>query len=243
MKLFDRANAPTCFFERDPGAALSQRCLAEAVGSALLMLVVCCSALSVHGLLSSDPASSALPGLIAGALAIAGALVALIVALGAVSGGHFNPLITILQWLSGERGLQCMIAYVLAQISGAVAGALLGASLYAVESHAAAPLPAAAGALVLSELVATFGLLLIVAGAARGGKAETGPFAVGGWIAAGIVATPSRCYANPALTIAATVATGPAALAPSTAAVYVAAQALAMLIAFAAASILYPARQ
>lgn len=70
---------------------------------------------------SADP----LVRLIASAAATAGALTGLIVALGAVSGGHFNPLITGLQWLMGERRSDCVLAYMAAQLAGAITGSTL----------------------------------------------------------------------------------------------------------------------
>jgi glycerol uptake facilitator-like aquaporin len=68
--------------------------------------------------------------LLANAVATAGALVGLILAFGAVSDGHFNPLITTLQWLSRERNLRCTIAYCVAQMVGAVLGAFLANWLF-----------------------------------------------------------------------------------------------------------------
>jgi glycerol uptake facilitator-like aquaporin len=68
-------------------------------------------------------------GNVMSAFATCGALVGLIMALGPVSGGHFNPLVTSLQWLLGQRGHVCTIVYCVAQVAGAVIGALLANSL------------------------------------------------------------------------------------------------------------------
>ena len=75
-----------------------------------------------------------------------------------------------------------------------------------------------------SEVLATAGLMIVVFGCARSGKAETGPFALGAWLAGAIVATPSTSYANPAITLAALFASGPIALPADTASLYVVAE-------------------
>ena len=111
------------------------------------------------------PAGPAL-GLLFSALTIAGTLAGLIVALGAISGGHFNPLITALQWLGRERDLRCTLAYIAAQIIGAVGGAVLANIVFNTGSNADGPL-GVSWTLGMSELVASAGLMVIVFGSAR----------------------------------------------------------------------------
>jgi glycerol uptake facilitator-like aquaporin len=227
--------AQTCFFEQDPGAALTRRATAEGVGTLLLMLAATGSGLAVQHLLPE----SGILGLLASALATAGALVGLIIAFGSVSGGHFNPLITGLQWLGGERKLDCTLAYVAAQFAGAILGALLANVVFGSGSRA--PVFALVnGTLILSEALAAAGLMIVVFGCARSGRTETGPFAVGAWLSAAIVATPSSSYANPAITLAALVAAGPIALPRTTALLYVAAEVVGALVSFAVIAIAYP---
>ena len=166
----------------------------------------------------------------------------MIIALGAVSGGHFNPLITGLQWLSGERSLRGAVAYTAAQLTGAVAGAILAAFAFGAGARAGATPPVDAR-VVVGEMLATAGLLVIVFGCSRSAKRETGPFAVGVWLASAIIATPSTSYANPAVTLGALFATGPVALAPSTAVAYFAAELAGALAAFTVISMTYPVRR
>lgn len=166
--------AETCFFEQDPGAALIRRATAEGVGTLLLMLAAAGSGLTVQHLLPGGR----IPGLLASAFATAGALVGLIVAFGAVSGGHFNPLITALQWLGGERRLDCTLAYVAAQVAGAILGALLANGVFGSGMRPAVLLPATL-TLISSEVLAAAGLMIVVFACARSGRTETGPFAVG----------------------------------------------------------------
>src|SRR4051812_34120941 len=87
-----------CFHERDPGVPLARRATAEAAGTLLVMLAVTGAGLTAQRLAPDAPTV----GVLAVAVAAAGALIGLIVAFGTVSGGHFNPLITGLQWMAGE---------------------------------------------------------------------------------------------------------------------------------------------
>src|ERR1044072_4046941 len=125
-------SAATCFFELDTTVPLSRRVIAESLGTFLLMSVVCGSSIASSRLFAASPEwTSVFTG-----VAVSGALLAMIFTFGTVSGGHFNPLITILQWLAGERSARCMLWYVAAQISGALCGAWLTRLLFVVE-----PLP------------------------------------------------------------------------------------------------------
>ena len=128
-----------------------------------------------------------------------------------------------MQWLTGERPLQCTLAYVAAQCAGAIAGALIAKGLFDGGRSVSVPYgvtwPAA-----LSEVIASAGLMTVVFCCARSARKETGPFAVGPWLLAAIVATPSTSYANPAIAIAALFAAGPITLSPYQALAYVPAE-------------------
>lgn len=177
-----------CFVEDDASASLFRRSLAEGVGTAMLMIAVVGSGLQVGSSLLSS------------AMAISGSLIALILAFGAVSGGHFNPTITLMQWLSGKRKLDCTISYVASQIAGGLVGSLVSAIVFSVplgrpnfESPAISSLE--------SEGVASFGLMTVVFCCSRSTSKLAGPFAVGLWLLAAIVATPTGSIANPAVAI------------------------------------------
>ncbi|WP_421846349.1 aquaporin [Novosphingobium sp.] len=227
---------PACFHEADPGIALARRAAAEGAGTLLLAFAASAGGIAATRLLPGQPGAAALFV----ALAVAGALVALIVALGTLSGGHFNPLISFAQLLSGERTLPCAAAYIACQLAGGVAGGALGAALW----HAA---PAGAGGLgpagMASEFVASAGLMLIVLGSARSGRPETGPFAVGAWLVAAIIATPTGSYANPAVVVGAVVAAGPVALGAGSAPPYIAAEIAGTLFALAIIAGLFPKKE
>lgn len=221
----------TCFFERDPTHALARRAGVEAVGTMLLMFAATGSAIVA--------ASFGLPSaaaLLMHAVATSGALVGLIIALGAVSGGHFNPIITAGQWLAGERSTRCLVAYVICQTAGGIAGAVLARCVFAAAS--VTPSAPSDWSLVASEVLATASLMIVVFGCSRAKRADTGPFAVGVWLAGMIIFTPSS-YANPAIAIGALVAAGPIVIPASTAAYFVLAQILGGLIALWVVSLGY----
>lgn len=232
-----RPRPETCFFERDPGVALVRRAMVEGVGTLLLVLAATGAGLTASRLFFDNAALS----LLASAVTTAGALVGLILAFGAVSGGHFNPLITGLQWVAGERKLDCTLAYIAAQVLGGVAGALLAGLVFSGGGHPAV-LPTVGWKMVASEVVASAGLMMVVFGCARSGRKDTGPFAVGAWLTAAIVATPSTSYANPAIAVAALFATGPINLSPETALFYVVAEVAGALVALGCIEIAYPRR-
>jgi glycerol uptake facilitator-like aquaporin len=203
-RLTQTGNNTTCFYEANPSLPLLRRGLVEGVGTLLLMFIVTASAMLPS---LQPPANEA--RMLGSALIVPAALVSLVVAFGAVSGGHFNPLITFLQWLARERTSSCTLTYIGSQTVGAMLGACLAGEMLGMKRSG--PLTAEQGLWSTSEIVASAGLLVVVFGCARSGRAETGPFAVGAWLLAIAVTLPSA-YANPALTLGALVAAGPVAL-------------------------------
>lgn len=225
-------NDTACFYERDSSLALPRRVVVETAGTAFLMLAVVSSGLTFQRL-GADGAIAT----VAGAVAVAASLVGLILAFGAVSGGHFNPMITIMQWAWGDRSPRCTISYLCGQIVGAVIGSLLANSLF--PAGTTMPL-VATNSMVWSEVVAGCGLMTVVFGCARSGRPESGPFGVGAWLTAAIIALPSGSVANPAIAIGCLIAVGPVALSGATVAMYVPAELLGGLAAFFLISVCYP---
>ncbi|MDI7860335.1 aquaporin [Rhizobiaceae bacterium n13] len=215
-----------CFFEVDGTLHVLRRSFVEAVGACLLTVAMVGSGLAVEQKLAGEPIAASLVI----AISIAGSLVGLIIALGKVSGGHYNPLITIGQWLRGERSTVCTICYVVAQVVGGIVGSTIATTMFGTTAaHIADGVPSFG--LITSEFVAATGLLIIVIGCGRSSRWDTGPFAVGAWLTAAILATPSTSYANPAVTIAAVFAGGPVALTVVSAVTFVAAQIVGLLAA------------
>jgi glycerol uptake facilitator-like aquaporin len=231
-----RAGGDNCFVELGPLLPLPRRALIEGAGTFLLMFVIVGT-----GMLAQQPTSDALLRKLVAAVAISGALAGLILALGPLSGGHLNPLISALQWFPGRsRTLRCALFYVIAQAAGACAGAACANAIFDGDAMLYRLLPIS-GQGVASEAVCSMGLMTIVfAVSTRGGRRDAGSVAVGAWLLAAIVTAPSSPYANPAITLAATIADGQVRLPPGTVAVYVGAQFAGALIAFAIIAAIFP---
>ena len=179
------------------GPGLGRRVTAEAVGTALLLAAVVGSGIMGERLAGGNVAIA----LLANTLATGAALVALILAFGPVSGAHFNPAVTLAD--ASQRGLAwtAVPAYLVAQVAGAflgvaVAHVMFAEPLFAASRHARAGLPQ-----LVSEFVATFGLLAVIRGCARS-RAPAVPFAVAAYITAAYWFTASTSFANPAVTLA-----------------------------------------
>lgn len=229
------ASPGSCFHETAPYPALWRRTLIEAAGTALLVLAVAGSGLVSQKASFTDP----LLAQVVSAVVTGGALAALIVAFGAASGGHFNPLISVLQWLTGERPGRCAASYTIGQIGGGLAGALLANALF-LARHANGALNPGYLRFGVSEGVCTAALMTIVFGCARSKRRDAGPFAVGLWITAASLATPSSSLANPAIAFAALIAGGPLALPRNQVTVYLIAECLGAIAALPLIAIAYP---
>jgi glycerol uptake facilitator-like aquaporin len=224
-----------CFFEKDPDRGLARRALVEAFGTLLLVFAIAGSGL-VHRSLFHD---SSLVALMISAVVTGGALAALIVAFGSASGGHFNPLISLLQSVMGERAWRCALWYVLAQVCGGMAGAMLADIVFG--AHRSIPgAQSAPWRLGMSELVSTAALMTVVFACSRSGRRETGPFAVGMWITAASLATPSASLANPAITLATLLVGGPLARPAPLVLLYLVAECAGALVALPLVAVAYP---
>ncbi len=139
--------------------------------------------------------------LLANTMATGAALVALILTFGPISGAHFNPAVTVADASQGGLAWSAVPAYVVAQVVGAFAGVaiahvMFGEPLFTASRHARDGLPQ-----LVSEFVATFGLLAVIWGCVRS-RADVVPFAVAAYITAAYWFTASTSFANPAVTMA-----------------------------------------
>jgi glycerol uptake facilitator-like aquaporin len=176
---------------------LSRRIVAEVLGTAFLLAAVVGSGIMGEKLAGSNTAIA----LLANTLATGAILVTLIFTFGPISGGHFNPAVTLADAFQGGISWKDVPAYIAAQVLGAFIG--LGAAhlmfneaLIQVSQHARA-----GGGQLFSEFVATFGLLCVIWGCARL-RSEAVPVAVGLYITAAYWFTASTSFANPAVTLA-----------------------------------------
>ena len=176
---------------------LMRRAVAEFFATMLLLATVVGSGIMGERLAAGNIAIA----LLANTIATGAALVALILAFGPLSGAHMNPAVTLADaWVGGLRWSE-VPAYVVAQLLGAFAGVavahgMFGVAVFSLSTHARS-----GPAQVLSEFVATFGLLSVIWGCSRT-RAEAIPFAVGAYITAAYWFTASTSFANPAVTLA-----------------------------------------
>ncbi|MGW3912106.1 aquaporin [Streptomyces sp. NPDC005070] len=203
---------------------LGRRAVAEAVGSAALVAVVVGS-----GIQATELTSDVGVQLLANSLATVFGLGVLIALLGPVSGAHFNPVVTLAAWATGRRTgdgptAREVAAYIPAQVAGAVAGAVLADAMFGEPLVRWSTRDRFAGHLWLGEAVATAGLVLLVLGLARTGRARYAPVAVASYIGAAYWFTSSTSFANPAVTIGRAFTDTFAGIAPGSLGPFVAAQ-------------------
>ncbi|MFD5323135.1 aquaporin [Streptomyces sp. NPDC127092] len=218
-------------------APLPRRVLAEFTGTASLVAVVVGSGIRADSL-SQDIGVRLLANALASAIGL-GLLIALI---GPLSGAHFNPVVTLSEWWSQRRrdGGREAVAYIAAQLAGAVAGALLAEAMFGRAPGAVLATEQRAELhLLLGEAVATAGLVLVVQGLRRIGRPSLAPVAVAGYIGAAIWFTSSGSFANPAATVGRAFSDSFTGIAPGSVPAFAAAQLLGMLIGMALSVLLY----
>ena len=182
----------------DARPALLRRALAEFIGTAFLLIAVIGSGIAAQRLSPSDTGLE----LLENAVATGAALVAIILAVGPVSGAHLNPVVSAVDTAFGGLRRTELAAYVAAQTSGAVTGVVLANLMYSLPAVSVSQNTRSSGGHLLSEVIATFGLLLVVFGVVRAGRAMSAPFAVGAYITGAYLFTSSTSFANPAVTVA-----------------------------------------
>ena len=209
--------------------------LAEFIGTALLLATVVGS-----GIMAEQLTDDVGLQLLQNAFATAGVLTALILALGPVSGAHFNPAVTLADRALGGIDTPTAIGYIVVQFAGAIAGVVLADAMFDLPLVEWSTKDRSAGHLVLAEGVATFGLILVIFGVVRSGRSSVAAFAVGGYIAGAYYFTSSTSFANPAVTVARAMSDTFAGIAPASVPGFIAAQLLAVVVVVAVVKVLYP---
>jgi glycerol uptake facilitator-like aquaporin len=177
-------------------APLARRLLAEFLGSAFLAALVIGS-----GIAAAELTEDVGLRLLENAAATAVGLYAIILMFGPVSGGHFNPVVSLVDALFGGITWRDAAAYIPAQLAGCVGGAILANAMFELSAISVSGHHRASPAHLLAEVVATVGLLLVIFALARTGRAATAPAAVGAYIGAAYWFTSSTSFANPAITV------------------------------------------
>jgi glycerol uptake facilitator-like aquaporin len=219
--------------------ALVRRLVAEALGTAFLIIAVIGSGIMASRLSPADVGVQ----LLENAIATGGALVGLILMFGAVSGAHFNPIVSLVDRLLGAISSRDAALYSLAQTAGGCLGTVVANVMFSLPAVRLSTHVRSSGALWLSEVVATIGLLLVIHGCVRSGRASVVPFAVGAWIAGAYWFTSSTSFANPAVTVARMLSDTFAGIAPASAPMFIAMQLLGALLAFGLIRFLFPTTQ
>jgi glycerol uptake facilitator-like aquaporin len=220
---------------------LWRRTAAEALGTGLLVTVVIGSGIAAANLSPTDIGLQLLENSFATALGLA----VLILMLGPVSGAHFNPAVSVIDWWLGRHtgtGLtgRDLVAYVLAQVGGGIAGAILANLMYGETAISWSTTHRSAGHLYVGETVATAGLILLIFALAWSGRAHLAPLAVGAYIGSAYWFTSSTSFANPAVTIGRAFSDTFAGIAPSSVPGFIAFQAFGAIVGAALVAILYP---
>lgn len=177
--------------------SLGRAAAGEAIGTAMLLAIVVGSGIMGERLAQGNLAVA----LLANSLATGAGLFVLIVIFGPISGAHFNPIVSAVSIWDGRLSAQHGVVYVLAQICGAYVGvaiahAMFGLPIIQISAHIRPTLGEGLG-----EVVATFGLVLIILLALKY-RAESIPVAVAAYITSAYWFTSSTSFANPAVTFA-----------------------------------------
>src|SRR3954452_7835334 len=214
---------------------LWRQAMAEVLGSAGLVVVVIGSGIAAQRL-SHDVGLE----LLENALVTGAGLVALILAFGPVSGGHFNPVVTLADRAFGGVGNRQLAVYLPAQLAGGVVGAVLANLMFGLDAISISTHHRSSGGLWLSEALATFGLVVLIFGLVRAGKAAMAPFAVGAYITAAYWWSSSTSFANPMIDVARTLSDTFAGIAPASVPMFILMQVIGGAVAVAVVWILYP---
>lgn len=215
-----------------PPTDLPRRLLAEGIGSGFLVIAVIGSGITAESLSPDDVGLQ----LLENAAATTGALIGLIIMFATVSGAHFNPAVTLVERLLGTMTSRDAAAYVVAQVVGGCLGAVVTNAMFHEQTGRGlvflSQRDRSSTAELLSEVVATIGLLLIIHGSVRHAEPYVVAVAVGVWIGGAYFFTSSTSFANPMVSIARTLSDTFAGIAPASAPGFVAAQLVGALLAY-----------
>ncbi|RZS32240.1 glycerol uptake facilitator-like aquaporin [Herbihabitans rhizosphaerae] len=218
---------------------LSRKLIAELLGSAMLAAVVVGSGIAAQRLSPGDVGLQ----LLENAAATAVGLYAIILIFGPVSGGHFNPVVSLVDAALGGLSWKHAAAYVPVQVLGCVGGAVLANIMFAAPVVSISTTERITVPHGVAEVVATAGLVLVIFSLARTGRLDRAPAAVGAYIGAAYWFTSSTSFANPAITVGRVFSDTFAGIAPASVVPFIACQLLGGLAAIAIVRVLYPARQ
>jgi glycerol uptake facilitator-like aquaporin len=214
--------------------SLAQRCVAECLGTAFLLAAVVGSGIMAVKLSGGNGALA----LLCNTLPTGAILTVLILALGPVSGAHFNPAVTLAFVCSGELKWRTAALYAGSQILGGIAGVLAAHAMFDLPLWQVSQTVRSGGGQWFAEFIATLGLVLVIFCCLRAAR-EAIPYAVGLYITSAYWFTASTSFANPAVTIARSLSDTFAGIAPAGVLAFIAAQIVGALSGVLIASLLY----
>ena len=215
----------------------TRRVAAEGLGTALLLAAVVGSGIMAERLSGGSVGLA----LLANTVATAAALIALILTFGPLSGGHFNPAVTLVLALRGDTRWRDVPAYIAVQFCGAVGGVWIAHAMFAEPLWQFSQKVRSGPAQAFSEFVATFGLIAVIWSCSLR-RAEAVPYAVAGYIAAAYWFTASTSFANPAVTVARSLTDSFAGIRPTDVPAFMAAELLGAAVAAGLFTWLMPSR-
>ena len=214
---------------------MSRRLLAEFLGSALLAAVVIGSGIAAQEL-SQDVGLQ----LLENSVATAFGLFALILMFGPVSGAHFNPVVSLVDAAFGGLPWRTAAFYVPVQVVGCILGAVLANAMFELPAVSISGTDRVSAAHLLSEVIATAGLVVMIFSLVRSGRAAIAPAAVGAYIGAAYWFTSSTSFANPAITVGRVFSDTFAGIAPASVVPFILAQLVGGAVALGLVRFLYP---
>lgn len=214
----------------------TRRLVAEGVGTFFLLAGVIGSGIMAETLSPNDVGLQ----LLQNAFATAGVLVAIIFAFGAASGAHFNPAVTLAERAFGNIDTPMAARYIVVQVIGGILGVMAANVMFDLPAIEWSTKDRSAGHLVFAESIATFGLLIIIFGVVRSGRASVVAVAVAGYIGGAYYFTSSTSFANPAVTVARTFSDTFAGIEPASAPGFIGAQLVGVALAVVVARVIYP---
>lgn len=215
--------------------------LAEFVGTALLVTIVVGSGIAAAQLSPNDVGLQLLENSTATALGLG----VLILLFGPASGAHFNPVVSIADWVLGRRSKIGInggraVAYTAAQTAGGIVGAIVANAMFERAAVEISTKQRATVGHAIGEVVATAGLVALIFALARTGRAALSAAAIGAYIGAAYWFTSSTSFANPAVTVGRVFSDTFAGIAPTSISAFIAAQFVGAFIGLALVVLLYP---
>ena len=218
---------------------LSRKLVAEAVGTALLLIGVVGSGIMAERLSPTDVGLQ----LFQNAAASAAVLFAIILMFGPVSGAHFNPAVTLADWALGDFPRRHIAPYIAAQVAGAVVGTVLANLMFDLDAVNWSTKDRSAGHLWLGEVIATAGLVALIFALVRTGRLRYVAGGVAAYIGGAYYFTSSTSFANPAVTVGRMFSDTFAGIEPSSAPMFIVMQIAGLVAAVLLIRFVYPAGQ